>query len=97
MPTFVSLINWTEQGVTNFRDTPKRAAAFEELLKKHGGVVKEILWTIGPYDLVSVVETPDDESATAALLELGSLGNVRTTTLRAFNRKEIEGIIKKVR
>ena len=97
MPTFVSLINWTEKGIANFKDTPKRAAAFEEILTKHGAKLKEILWTIGPYDIVSVVEAPDDETATAALLEVGALGNVRTTTLRAFNRKELEGVIKKVR
>jgi uncharacterized protein with GYD domain len=95
MATFVSLINWTEQGIKNFKDTPKRATAFEELVKKRGGSVKSLFWTLGEYDIVAVTEAPDDETATAMLLEIGSLGNVRTTTMRAFGRTEIEKIIKK--
>jgi uncharacterized protein with GYD domain len=95
MATFVSLINWTEQGIAGFKDTAKRADAFEQLLTKYGGSVKAIYWTIGSYDIVAVVEAPDDETATAALLEVGALGNIRTTTLRAFGRDEIEAIIGK--
>ncbi len=95
MATFVSLINWTEQGVKGFRDSPKRATAFEDLVKKHGGSVKGIYWTLGEYDLVGITEAPDDETATAILLELGALGNVRTTTLRAYDRSEFAKIIKK--
>jgi uncharacterized protein with GYD domain len=93
--TFVSLVNWTEQGVKSFRDTPKRADAFEQLVKKHGGSVKALYWTLGEYDIVAVTEAPDDETATAMLLELASAGNVRTTTLRAFGRQDIEKILKK--
>ena len=95
MATFVSLINWTEQGIGNFRDTTKRADAFKQLITKYGGSVNSLWWTLGPYDIVAVVEAPDDETMTAAALELGALGNVRTTTLRAFGRTEIETIIKK--
>ncbi len=95
MATFVSLINWTEQGITNFRDTPKRADAFQQMLTKYGANLKDIYWTLGSYDIVVVAEAPDDETITAVALELGSLGNVRTTTLRAFGRSEIEAIIKK--
>ncbi len=95
MATFVSLVNWTEQGIANFRDTPKRADAFTQMISKYGGSVKDLYWTLGPYDIVAVVEAPDDETMTAAALELGSMGNVRTTTLRAFGRDEIEAIIAK--
>ncbi len=95
MATFVSLVNWTEQGIKNFRDTAKRADAFAELVKKRGGSVKGIWWTLGEYDVVAVTEAPDDETATAVLLELGSLGNVRTQTLRAFDRDEIQRIVAK--
>ncbi|MBI2239042.1 MAG: GYD domain-containing protein [Actinobacteria bacterium] len=95
MATFVSLVNWTEQGIKNFKDTAKRADAFAELVKKRGGSVKGIWWTLGEYDIVAVTEAPDDETATAVLLELGSLGNVRTQTLRAFDRDEIQGIVAK--
>ena len=72
MPTYVSLINWTEQGIKNFRDTAKRANDFTKLVEGAGGKVREVLWTIGEYDIVSVVDFPDDESAVAALLNQGS-------------------------
>ncbi len=93
MATFVSLINWTEQGIRSFKDTPKRADAFIQLVERHGGSVKGIWWTLGEYDIVAVTEAPDDETYTALALELGALGNVRTQTLRAFDRGDIERII----
>ena len=93
MPTYVSLINWTEQGIKNFRDTAKRANDFTKLVEGAGGKVRELLWTIGEYDIVSVVDFPDDESAVAALLNQGSRGSIRTKTLRAFDSSQIEGII----
>jgi uncharacterized protein with GYD domain len=95
MATYIALINWTDQGIRNFKDTAKRFAAFNELAAKHGGAAKEAYWTIGPYDIVVTLEAPDDASLTAMLLELGSIGNVRTTTLRAFNQDEIQAIIDK--
>jgi len=95
MATFVSLVNWTDQGIRSFKDTPKRADAFAQLVKKHGGSVKGIWWTLGEYDIVVVTEVPDDETYTALALQLGSLGNVRTQTLRAFDRTELERIIAK--
>jgi uncharacterized protein with GYD domain len=95
MPTYVSLVNFTDQGIRNFSDSPKRAQAFKDLMGQLGGSVKEIFWTLGVYDLVVVTEAPDDETATAAALKVSSLGNVRTTTLRAFDEKEVEAIIKK--
>jgi uncharacterized protein with GYD domain len=67
----------------------------KQILSKHGASFKDMYWTIGLYDVVAIMEAPDDESATAALLEIGAQGNVRTTTLRAFDRSEIEAIIKK--
>ena len=95
MATFISLVNWTEQGISTFKDTPKRVEGVTQILSKYGARFKDMYWTIGQYDVVAVIEAPDDESATAALLEIGAQGNVRTTTLRAFDRAEIEGIIKK--
>lgn len=95
MATFVGLVNWTDQGIRNFKDTAKRADAFTQLVERHGGKVKEIWWTLGEYDIVAVAEAPDDETWTALALELGSLGYVRTQTLRAFDRTEIERIIAK--
>ena len=95
MATFVSLMNWTDQGIKDFRDTAKRAEAFTGLVQQHGGSVKAIYWTLGEYDLVAVTEAPDDETATAVALLLGSLGNVRTVTLRAFAAEEMGRIIAK--
>jgi uncharacterized protein with GYD domain len=93
MPAFVSLLNWTDQGIKNFRDTVHRADDFRSLVEKSGGSVRELLWTVGEYDLVSVIETPDDETATAVLLQVSALGNVRTRTMRAFNSDEMSAII----
>jgi uncharacterized protein with GYD domain len=95
MATFVSLMNWTDRGVKDFRDTTKRADAFTGLVQQHGGSVRTIYWTLGEYDLVAVTEAPDDETATAVALLLGSLGNVRTVTLRAFAAEEMARIVAK--
>ena len=95
MPTFVSLVNLTEQGIRNFKDAPQRADAFAELIQQKGGKLKDIYWTIGSYDVVAIVDVPDAETMTAALLQLAALGNVRTTTLQAFNKDEIAKIIGK--
>src|SRR5262249_51197158 len=93
MATFVILFNWTEQGIKSYKDSPKRVDAAQEAWGDLGVQIKDLYWTIGPYDLVGVVEAPDPESLAAGLLRLGALGNVRTTTLRAFDRKEAEAVI----
>ena len=93
MPTYVSLIHWTEQGIRNYKDTMKRLEDFTKLSESRGGRVREALYTVGEYDLVTVTEFPDDETATATLLQVGSLGNVRTKTMRAFDADEMSGII----
>ena len=95
MPTYVSLINWTEKGAAGFKDTVARAEAANGLAAGFGGALKEIYWTLGPYDIVVVSEAPDDESATAFALTLAAQGNVRTTTMRAFDSDEMKGIIAK--
>ena len=95
MPTYVSLINWTEKGAAGFKSTVDRAEAGKALAGSFGGALKEIYWTLGPYDIVAVSEAPDDESATAFALTLASQGNVRTTTMRAFSADEMKAIIAK--
>jgi uncharacterized protein with GYD domain len=92
MPTYISLVNWTDQGIRNIKDTLDRAERSAELAEKHGASL-QLYWTVGPYDLVSILEAPDDEAATAYLLEVGSGGNVRTTTLRAYDREEMSAIL----
>ncbi|MET7860037.1 GYD domain-containing protein [Streptomyces sp. NPDC005318] len=95
MPTYVTLLNWTDQGVRNYKDTAKRAEAFAAAAQNLGAKLLNIYWTVGPYDLVAIVEAPDDETATATLLQLGGVGNVRTTSLRAFGQEEMDRIIAK--
>jgi uncharacterized protein with GYD domain len=87
------LINWTEQGIRDFRDTTHRAADFTKLVESSGGNVREMLWTVGEYDMVCMTEFPDDETGVATLLQVGSLGNVRTKTMRGFDTDEMTEII----
>jgi uncharacterized protein with GYD domain len=93
MTAYVSLINWTDQGIKNFRDTTQRAADFSRLVESSGGRVRELLWTVGEYDIVCVIDFPDDETGVATLLRLGSAGNIRSSTLRAFSAEEMAAII----
>jgi uncharacterized protein with GYD domain len=95
MATYVSLINWTDQGIKNFRETTQRAQDFTGLVESAGGRVHELLWTVGSYDVVCVVEFPDDEAGVAALLQVGSAGSIRSTTMRAFSAEEMAGIIRR--
>ncbi|MFQ5840287.1 MAG: GYD domain-containing protein, partial [Candidatus Methylomirabilales bacterium] len=83
MPSYVILGNYTDQGIRNIKETVNRAEAFRGLAKKMGVTVKEIYWTIGRYDIATIIDAPDDATATRLLLAAGSLGNVRTETLRA--------------
>ena len=93
MFTFVALINWTDQGIKGYKDTAARAEAGNTLAAKFGGRIVSIWWTIGPYDLVAITEFPDGESMTAFALALGAAGNVRTTTMRAFDAEAMAAII----
>jgi uncharacterized protein with GYD domain len=92
MATYISLVNFTDQGIRSIKDSPKRADAFKAMAKKLGVTVKEIYWTVGRYDVVTVLEG-EDEAVTTALLKVGSLGNVRSETLRAFSGAEIGRIV----
>jgi len=96
VPTYVSLFNWTDQGIRNVRDTVQRYERSQELQDKHGVRLENIYWTVGPYDIVAVAEASDEESITAFLLELASAGNLRTTTLRAYDREEMSGILERL-
>ena len=93
MPTYVNLFNWTDQGIRTFRETIDRVASAEAMLGKLDVRLKDIYWTQGVYDIVAVTEAPDEEAGTAALLALGSQGNVRSTTLRAYTRDEMARVI----
>jgi uncharacterized protein with GYD domain len=96
MANYIALISWTEQGVKAYGNTLDRAEAAAELARKLGGSLNQIFWTMGEYDVVGVLEAPDDESATAFALALSSQGNVRTSTMRAFDAGEMRQILAKV-
>ncbi len=96
MPTYVSLIKWTDQGVHNSKDTVQRAQAFRGDLERRGGKLLSIFWTQGNYDIVATIDAPDDQTAMATLLAVSGQGNVRTETLRAFSEAEMAAILQKV-
>ena len=94
MPRYVSLLNWTDQGIRKVKETTKRAEAFQALAQKTRVKVREIHWTMGRYDVVVVMEAPDDLAISRLMLAAGSLGNVKTETLRAYSAKEMAEILK---
>jgi uncharacterized protein with GYD domain len=93
MATFITTVHFTEQGIKAVRDTCNRAAAFRAAAEKMGIKVTGIYWTLGAFDGVIVCEAPDEETATGALLHLGSLGNIRTQTVRAYDAAEMQTIL----
>lgn len=93
MSTYIMLINYTEQGIRNIKESPKRAEAARDLAKTCGAEMKELYLTLGGYDLVAMVEAPGDEAVAKFALAIGSAGNVRSTTLKAFSEQEYRNII----
>jgi uncharacterized protein with GYD domain len=93
MTTYIMLVNWTEQGVKNVRESPKRLDAAKKSLADMGGSFKEFYLTMGDYDMVAVCEAPDDAVAARFALQLGMGGNVRTRTLKAFPEAAYREII----
>jgi len=92
MATFISLINFTDQGLRNIKDSPEHYEAFQEMAEKLGLKVKCVYYTVGRYDMILIVEG-SDETATAVLLKVGLLGDVRSQTLRGFSVEEMKRII----
>lgn len=93
MPTYIILLNYTDQGIRNVKDSPKRLDEAKKLLRYMGGEFKQFYLTMGAYDIATVVEAPSDEVMAKFGLAIGSLGNVRTTTLKAFPEDEYRKII----
>lgn len=96
MPTFIILGNFTDQGVKSVKDSVKRAEAIKEAGKKFGVTMKDIHWTMGPYDVIGTFDAPDGQSMTAFSIAIAMAGNVRGQTLRAFDKDEMKGILKKL-
>jgi uncharacterized protein with GYD domain len=96
MATYVILSNFTDKGVRDAKDTVNRADKFKAMAQNAGVKVKEMYWTIGTYDVVTICEAADDEAATALSLSVTTRGNVRTQTLRAFTETEMTRILGKM-
>jgi len=94
MATYIMLIQLTQEGIKNFKASPQRVTAAKELFRQAGAEIKDFYLTMGRYDTVCIVEAPDTETMARAALALGSLGNVRSETLRAFTEEDFRRIIK---
>jgi uncharacterized protein with GYD domain len=97
MAMYVSLLQFTERGIRNVKDSIKRAAAATAEAEKMGVKVTDSFWTMGAYDVVLLLDAPNDETMSAFSLKIGALGNVKSQTMRAFSRKEMETILAKVK
>jgi uncharacterized protein with GYD domain len=96
MPTYVSLIKWTDQGIRGAKDTVSRYEQARAQVERMGGRLTTTYWTQGSYDIVAISEFSDEESAMGFLLALGMQGNLRTETLRAFTAEEMQRILQKM-
>jgi uncharacterized protein with GYD domain len=96
MPMYIALINWTEQGVRNVTESPRRAQAFREMATQMGCTVHGVFYTMGRYDIAVRLEAPDDETMSAVVLKVAQLGNVRSETMRAYSEEEFGRIAAKV-
>ena len=97
MPSYVCLIQFKDQGIRNIKDTVKRGDAVIAEAEKMGMKIVEEYWTMGAYDVILLLDAPDDETISAFSLRLGSSGNVKTHTMRAFRREEMEKILAKIK
>ena len=93
MPTYIALVNYTDQGIRNVKESPRRLDAAKKTLKDLGGEVKQFYLTMGAHDIVTVLEAPSDETLAKFVLMLAAGGNVRTTTLKAFPEAEYRKLI----
>ena len=96
MPKYVVLYRFTAEGAKNIRETVTRARETREQTEKRGFKVQALLWTQGPYDLVSIIDAPSEEAMMGAMANVVGAGNVSSTTMRAFDDKEMETVLKQV-
>ena len=96
MPTYISLVQFTDKGIQAAKQTTQRIADWATEVQSKGVSVKQMYWTLGQYDQVCVFEAPDEETAASVLLTADMLGNIRTQTMRAFTTSEMDKILAKV-
>jgi uncharacterized protein with GYD domain len=92
MPTYISMLRYTQQGISAVKNAPVRIDAAKEAYKKAGGELKSIYLTLGQYDLVVIAEMPNDEAVARMALALGAQGNIRSETMRAFTEAEFKKV-----
>lgn len=93
MAKFIVLTSWTDQGIRKVKESPARLDQVRELAKRYGCTLSDFHMTVGAYDMVVTLDAPDDESAAKLLIAIGSAGNIRTTTLKAFPEDEYRKIV----
>ena len=93
MAQYIMLVDWTDQGIRNVKDSPGRLDAAKQLCQKHGAEITAFFMTMGSHDMVVILQAPADEAVARIALALGAAGNVRTTTLKAFSEAEYRQII----
>ena len=96
MAHYVVLANFTDQGIRGVKETANRAKAFRDLAKQMSVSIKDIYWTMGAFDVVLTLDAPGDEAVASLMMKAGSLGNLKSQTLRAFNESEIGSILSKL-
>jgi uncharacterized protein with GYD domain len=97
MPTYITLFQWTQKGIENVKDSPKRLDAVKEAIKAAGGNMQAFYLTMGQYDGVTISEAPSDEAFAKTMLAIGSAGAIKTQTLRAFTEDEYRKLIGSLR
>ena len=97
MAMYVSLVQFTDQGIRDIKDTTKRYKGAMAEAEKMGMKIVQPLWTMGAYDVVVLLEAPNDETVSAFTLKIGSMGSVKTHTMRAFTKDEMEKILAKIK
>jgi uncharacterized protein with GYD domain len=93
MALYITLVNWTDQGIKSIKEAPDRIDAVRAFARTHGCEMRDFYMTVGAYDMVATMEAPDDETMARIALKIGSAGNVRTTTLKAFSEDAFRKIV----
>lgn len=96
MATYLALITWTDQGVQGARQTVERHQQARSAFESLGVRFQTVLWTTGPYDIAAIIEAPDDETVSVAVLQMAGQGNLRTQIARAFTEQEMQRIVSKL-
>ena len=96
MPTYINLVNWTDQGIRNINEAPQRIDAFKKAIEAAGGKLVGFYVAMGRYDIVTLVDAPNDEAIANIALSTGSKGSVRTETLKAFTEQEFRNLLSKM-